>query len=148
MTTAQIRRGETHGTGGGQAPTARAGASGWTVFAAVLMIFGGTMAILQGIAGVRRDSILVVTNHYAYTFHTTSWGWLNLSLGILLVVVGVGLFTGSLIARIIAGFVAGISMVANFIWLPYYPLWAIILIAIDAFIIWAVCTPQHRTTLE
>lgn len=146
MTTAEMRRQNVHGTGGGDGRGGGMWQSGWIVFAAVMMVFGGAMAILEGVAAIRKDTVLVVTNHYAYTFNTTSWGWLHLALGILVVVAGFALFRGRPWARAIAVFVAGLSMIANFMWIPYYPFWALVLIAIDAFVIWAVCTAgRHRT---
>jgi hypothetical protein len=137
MTTAQIRRDHVDtGDTGWQ--------SGWIIFAAVMMIFGGTMSILQGIVGIAKDDVLVVTRNYAYTFNTTSWGWLHLALGIAVVLAGLGLFGGAVWARVIAVFVVGLAMIANFMWIPYYPVWALALIAIDAFVIWALCTAGSR----
>jgi hypothetical protein len=34
--------------------------------------------------------------------------------------------------------VAAVSVFANFVWLPYYPVWAILIIAFDFFVIWAL----------
>lgn len=145
MTTAEIRRGNVDSAGGGSSRGgAGIGRSGWIVFAAAMMIFGGTMAILEGIAAIRKDDVLVVTSNYAYTFNTTSWGWLHLALGIVVVIAGLSLFTGATWARFVAIFVAGLSMIANFMWIPYYPFWALVLIAINAFVIWAVCTTGGR----
>jgi hypothetical protein len=129
---------DTGGTGGG------AWQSGWVVFAAVMMIFGGTMSILEGVTAILKDDVLVVTRNYAYTFNTTSWGWLHLALGIVVVCAGLALFSGALWSRIAAVLIAGASMVFQFMWLPHYPLWALVLIAIDAFVIWAVCTMDHH----
>ncbi|MFF3607695.1 hypothetical protein [Streptomyces sp. NPDC002463] len=120
-------------------------ATGWTFFAAVLMIFGGAMAIFQGIAAIAKDDLIVVTRNYAFKMNTTGWGWIHLILGILIVLAGIALFSGALWARIIGIALAGLGMIANFLWLPYYPFWAIVLIAIDAFVIWALCAGTTRT---
>ncbi|KQV18815.1 MULTISPECIES: hypothetical protein [unclassified Kitasatospora] len=118
--------------------------TGWTTFAAVLMIFGGAMAIFEGIAAIAKDDLLVVTRDYAFRMNTTGWGWIHLILGILIVLAGIALFSGALWARIIGVALAGLSMVANFLWLPYYPFWAIVLIALDVFVIWALCAGTTR----
>ncbi|GHI64018.1 DUF7144 family membrane protein [Streptomyces asoensis] len=118
--------------------------SGWTGFAGVMMIFGGLMAIFQGIAAIAEDDVFVVTGNYAYNFNLTSWGWIHLVLGVLVVLAGAALFRGALWARIIGITVAGLSMIANFMWLPYQPVWAIVLIAVDAFVIWALCIGTGR----
>ncbi|MFJ1709092.1 hypothetical protein [Kitasatospora sp. NPDC088346] len=121
-------------------------ATGWTVFAAVLMIFGGAMAIFEGIAAIAKDDLIVVTRNYAYKMNTTGWGWIHLILGIIIVLAGVALFSGAFWARAVGVVVAGLGMIANFLWLPYYPFWAIVLIAIDIFVIWALCAGTTRTS--
>ena len=119
--------------------------SSWTAFAAVMMIFGGAMAIFQGIAAIVKTDVFVVTRNYTYTFDMTGWGWIHLALGVLVVLAGVALFRGAMWARITGIVLAGLSMIANFVWLPYYPVWAIVLIAIDAFVIWALCIGARDT---
>ncbi|SEN45471.1 DUF7144 family membrane protein [Actinacidiphila rubida] len=137
MTTADVRRDERDGDPGGWR-------TGWTVFAGVMLIFNGAMAILQGAAAIGKDDVFVSTRNYVYKFDLTGWGWLHLSLGIVVVLAGCALFTGALWARIVGVVLAGFSMIANFLWLPHYPFWSVIIIAIDAFVIWALCTGGVR----
>ncbi|MEU4586955.1 hypothetical protein AB0F92_33660 [Kitasatospora aureofaciens] len=122
-----------------QAPENRPFVSGWTVFAAIMLIAGGIMAIFEGIAGIAKDSLIVVTRQYVYSMNTTGWGWIHLILGVVLVLAGVALFSGAVWARAVGVVVAGLGMIANFLWLPYYPFWAVVLIALDVFVIWALC---------
>ncbi|MGW4892981.1 DUF7144 family membrane protein [Kitasatospora sp. NPDC004240] len=119
-------------------------ATGWTTFAGCLMIFGGTMAVFQGIGAIVNDDRYVVTGNYVYKFDVTGWGWLHLILGLVIVAAGFMLFTGAMWARILGVVAAGLNMIANFLWLPYYPFWAIVLIAIDVFVIWALTAGTHR----
>ncbi|MGI5402333.1 DUF7144 family membrane protein [Streptomyces sp. CA-135486] len=113
--------------------------TGWMMFAAALMVFGGFMAIFQGIAAIAKDDVFVATRDYVYKFNLTGWGWIHLILGILIVLAGFALFSGAIWARFIGVAVAGLIMISNFMWLPYYPFWSIVLIAINVFIIWALC---------
>ncbi|RKT19491.1 hypothetical protein BX285_3949 [Streptomyces sp. 1114.5] len=129
----------------GQEPERRRFATGWTVFAAIMLIAGGTMAIFQGISAILKDELIVVTRHYVYSMNTSGWGWVHLILGIVVVLAGVALFSGAAWARVVGVLIAGLSMIANFLWLPYYPFWALVLIAIDAFVIWALCVGTTRT---
>ncbi|MDI2125001.1 DUF7144 family membrane protein [Yinghuangia seranimata] len=135
----------TNTQGTSTSPFATKAPSGWTVFAGVMMIFGGTLAIFQGIAAIAEDDIIVKTRNYSFSFSTTGWGWIHLILGIVILLAGIALFSGALWARIIGVLLAGLSLVANFIWLPYYPVWAIVVIAIDIAVIWALCTGPRRS---
>ncbi|WP_406059638.1 hypothetical protein OG462_20830 [Streptomyces sp. NBC_01077] len=114
-------------------------AGGWVVFAAVMMIFVGAMTLFQGIAGIAKDDVFVTTRNYVYQFSLTGWGWVHLILGIIMVLAGIALFKGALWARFIGVALAALGMIANFMWLPYYPFWAMLLIAIDVIVIWALC---------
>ncbi|MFE9722670.1 hypothetical protein ACFYQ5_03450 [Streptomyces sp. NPDC005794] len=127
-----------HDTGGGR----KAAVSGWTVFAAVMMIFGGAMAIFEGIAAIAKDDLFVTTRNYVFQFSLTGWGWVHLILGIVVVLAGIALFSGALWARAVGVVLAGLLVLANFLWLPYYPFWSIVLIAVNIFVIWALCSPQ------
>jgi hypothetical protein len=138
MTTSEIRRNDVDNAGGWMTR------SGWVTFAGVMMIFGGAMGIFEGIAAIAKDDVFVATRNYTYQFSLTSWGWIHLVLGIVVVLAGAALLRGAFWARVIGVLLAGLSMIANFMWLPQYPFWAIVLITIDAFVIWAICTAPGR----
>lgn len=127
--------------------TQKQSVSGWTAFAAVLMIFGGAMAFLEGISAIAHDQLFVTTRNYVFSFSLTGWGWIHLILGIIILLAGVALLaTGAMWARVIGVILAGFGALANFLWIPHYPFWAIVLVAINIFIIWALCTDNHHHT--
>jgi hypothetical protein len=127
-------------TGAAARSSAKSGlGSGWLVFAGVLMVFGGFMTLFAGIAAIANDDVFVATNDYVYRFDLTGWGWIHLILGIVIVLAGFALFQGATWARVVGVVLVGLGMIANFLWLPYAPFWAIVLIAIDGFVIWALC---------
>jgi len=72
-------------------------------------------------------------------------GWTHLILGAVVFAAGVCLLLGMTCARVVGIVLAVISGIANFLFLPYYPLWAIVVIAIDVFIIWALASGTRRT---
>ncbi|MEU2032469.1 DUF7144 family membrane protein [Nocardia amamiensis] len=117
-------------------------AAGTSIGAAVLLLAAGVLSIFQGIAAIAKDEIFVTGPSYTYQFSTTNWGWIHLVLGILVVIAAVGLIAGAMWARVIAVFLAALSILANFLWLPYYPWWSTIVIALDVVVIWAVTTWQ------
>lgn len=118
--------------------------SNTTVFAAALMIFGGAMAIFEGIAAISKDSLFIATRHYAFEFSLAGWGWVHLILGIVIVLAGCAVLSGALWARFFGVSVAGLGAIANFLWVPYYPLWALTLVAVNIFVVWALCTGMRR----
>ncbi|MEV0374533.1 hypothetical protein AB0I10_32910 [Streptomyces sp. NPDC050636] len=119
-------------------------ASGWTLFAAVLMIFGGVMTFLEGISAIAKDDVFVTTRNYVFSYDLTGWGWIHLILGIIIFLAGIALVGNAIWARMVGVVLAGLGAVANFLWIPHYPFWAITLLAIDIFIIWALCAGEHR----
>jgi hypothetical protein len=117
------------------------GLAGGTVFAAAILLFVvAVLAIFQGISAIVEDEVFVVGVEYTWKFDLTTWGWIHLIIGIVGVGISIGLFTGASWARIGAVIIAALSIIANFLYLPYYPLWAILIIAIDLVVIWAVTT--------
>jgi len=120
-------------------------ATSWTAAAAVLMTFGGIMAIFQGISAIAQDNVFVTTQNFTYEFSLTGWGWIHLILGALVTAAGIALFTGAAWARVVGIVLAGLSMVANFVGQPHAPVWSVALLIIDGFIIWALCAPRRES---
>ena len=116
-------------------------ASGGVTFAACVLTLIGFFQVINGLSAIIDDSFFVVTQNYTFDLDTSAWGWIHLLLGILLVVTGFGLFSRAAWAGITAIFLAMLSAVANFFFIPYYPFWAILVIALDIWVIWALTRP-------
>lgn len=119
-------------------------ALGVSVFAGTMMILGGVFQILEAIAAIVHDKYLVVLPNYVYAFDLTVWGWVHLIIGLLLAVIGICLLLGQGWARVAGIVVAGLAALSNFSWLPYAPIWAIIVIAIDVLVIWALISVRQQ----
>ncbi|MFI1929860.1 hypothetical protein [Streptomyces sp. NPDC020330] len=117
-------------------------AAGGTVFAGVLLFVDGVLGVLKGIAGIASNDVYTSINDYVFKFSVTSWGWIHLVLGVILILVGWGILKGAAWARGTGIVLASLNLIANFMWLPYTPVWAIVTIAIDVFVIWALCTDR------
>ena len=114
-------------------------AEGLMVFAAVTLMLAGLLDIFRGIMGIAEDDIFVTTRNYVFAFDLTGWGWIHLALGAVAVIVSLGLFTGATWARVLGVGIAALIVIANFLSLPYYPVWSVVMIAFSAFVIWALC---------
>jgi hypothetical protein len=130
--------------------TKQAWARGGLVMAASLLILIGTYQFFMGLAAVVEDQFFVVGENYYYNVDTTAWGWIHMGIGVVAVAVGFYLFTGATLARWLGIALCVVSAVANFFWLPYYPLWGLLIIAVDIFAIWAIATariePEYSST--
>ncbi len=113
-------------------------AVGFTVFAATMMIMIGVFQAIAGIVALVNDEFFVVTQEWVFQFDITTWGWVHLLLGVLIGLAGAALFSGAVWARTLGVVIATISAIVNFAWLPWYPIWAIIMLTVDVFVIWAL----------
>ncbi|WP_171169660.1 hypothetical protein [Streptomyces sp. I05A-00742] len=119
-------------------------AAGLTVFAAVMLLIAGFLDIFRGISAIVHDAVYVNAPEYVYKFNVAGWGWVHLFLGIAAVMVAIGLFKVSTWARILGIAIAALLLIANFLFLPYYPLWSIVVMALCAFVIWGLCVVRHQ----
>jgi len=120
-------------------------AVGASLFAAIVMITVGVLQFLQGlVALVNGSKFFVNTPNYVFEFDATTWGWIHIVLGAVLAVSGFFIFTGNVVARGVGVGFAALSAIANFLWLPYYPIWSIVLVAIDIVVIWGLTTSSVR----
>ena len=113
-------------------------AIGYTFFASLVMIVLGTFHAITGFAGLLENEFFVVTRNYAFEFDLTAWGWVHLIAGIIIILAETGVLRGAVWARTVGVTLAIISAIANFGFIPYYPVWSIVMIALDIAIIWAL----------
>jgi uncharacterized membrane protein (DUF106 family) len=72
---------------------------------------------------------------------TTAYGWIHLVIGLAVAGAGFALFGGRKSAAVFAIVLAGVSAIANFFFIPYYPFWSVLIIAIDVWVIWSLTRP-------
>jgi hypothetical protein len=134
--TAGVPDGYGYGAGGAHA--------GSTVLAATLMILSGLWGFFEGLVAILRQSFFVSLPNYTFQFSVHGWGWVHLILGIVIFAAGACVLLGQSWAKALGIVLAVFSGIANFIFLPYYPVWAIVLIAIDVFVVWALASSIGR----
>ena len=122
--------------------------SGWgiglSLFAACMMLATGVFGILEGFVAIVDDNFYVKAPNYTYEIDTTAWGWIHLLIGIMLVAVAFGIFRGAPWSRVAGIVIVLIAMLDNFLFLPYYPLWSIVIIGFEVAVLWALA----QTSLE
>jgi len=119
--------------------------SGWAIggltFAASVMVLIGVFEALAGLAAIINDNYFVVAPHYTYDLDTSAWGWIHLIIGILVAMTGFALFAGKTWAAVTALFLAMLSALANFFFIPYQPWWSLLIIALNIWVIWSLTRP-------
>jgi hypothetical protein len=120
--------------------TAKAtGWTGWVVFAGVILLTSGIFSVVQAlVALIGPDAYYVVAGGSLFLFDVAGWGWWNLIIGALLILVGLALFAGQTWARVAAIVLAILSAVGQLLLIPAQPWWSLIIIAIDVLIIYAL----------
>jgi hypothetical protein len=113
-------------------------AIGFTAFAGIMMIVMGIWWIMAGLVAVLNSEFFVVTFRWIFQFDVSAWGWIHLLLGILILVAGFFLFAGAIWARVVGVILAVLSALVAFAWLPYYPFWALLFVALSVGVIWAL----------
>lgn len=114
------------------------GWTGWVAFAGILMIISGVLGAIQGLFAVFNDDLVIFGREGALLLDISGWGWVHMLLGLLLLLSGILVLRGNMFGRIVAVILATLSIIVNFIWLPVYPVWAIVVITMDIFILYAV----------
>ena len=121
-------------------PKAMVWADGGTIFAAVMLTTVGVFQFLEGLSAVAKDDVFVSAANYVFDLDLTAWGWVHMLLGALAIVIGLSIISGKGWALIAGIVIAMMSALANFLFIPYYPLGSMVLIAFDLFIIWSLST--------
>ena len=128
----------TAGAAAGGYGTKRTGWTGWIVFAGVMMIISGGLNAWYGLIAVVNDEWVVWTDRASLYLEISHSGAVQLVVGLVLLFSGIGVFGGNVLARTVGVIAAGVSLIANFFFIPVYPLRAIVVVTIDVLVIWAL----------
>jgi len=115
-------------------------AYGVTVFAGVVLATLGGLQFLQGLAAVLKDDVFVRGVNYTFQFDVTTWGWIHMLLGVIGVAVGIGILMGQTWAGVAGIAIAVVSLFSQFMFMPYYPFWSMLIIFLDIVVVWALAT--------
>jgi hypothetical protein len=113
-------------------------AIGAITFAGIMMAMNGVFSAFAGLAAILEEDFYVVLPNYLLQLDASTWGWAHLILGIVVTIAGFSVLTGQTWARVVGIIVASVSAIANFAFIPYYPIWSLLIIAIDVVVIWAL----------
>ncbi|HVO86220.1 MAG TPA: hypothetical protein VMT23_00615 [Candidatus Binatia bacterium] len=111
---------------------------GWIYFASAVMLVMGGLQAISGLVAIFKNDFYVATQNGLVAFNYTTWGWIDLVLGVVVFCAGLALMNGSAWARVVAVFLTVLSALANFAFLPAYPIWSIIGLVVDGLVLYAL----------
>jgi hypothetical protein len=118
--------------------------TGWITFAGIMMILLGVFQIIEGLVALFSPTYYLVGEEgLVLSLSFTSWGWTHLLLGVLILAAGFGVMAGQVWARVLGIVLAGLSAIANLVFIAAYPMWSIIVIAVDVAVIFALATNRR-----
>ena len=114
----------------------------FTALAGSTLMLAGFFHVIEGIIALVNDEFFVGPLKWVFEFDLTSWGLIHLLAGVVAIPAGIGLIAGAVWARTVAVVVTVLAVIANFLWVPYYPWWSLLFNVFDLFVLWAVIV--HR----
>lgn len=111
---------------------------GWVYFAGILMLVRSFFQAFLGIVALTQNDFYLVTSDKIAVFNFTAWGWIHLAASVVLLTAAFSVFQGGTWGRVVGSLMTGLALVANLIFLPAYPVWAIIAIVVDVLILYAL----------
>ena len=119
--------------------------SGWAIgaiaFAATMLVLIGVFQSLAGLVAIFNDEFYVVARNYTFDLDVTVWGWIHLLCGLAILATGLGLFARKAWAGVAGIMLAMLSALMNFFFIPYYPIWSLLIIGLNIWVIWALTRP-------
>jgi hypothetical protein len=119
--------------------------SGWAIgaiaFAATMLVLIGVFQSLAGLVAIFNDEFYVVSPNYTFDLDVSAWGWIHLVVGIAVLATGMGLFARKAWAGVAGIMLAMLSALTNFFFIPYYPIWSLVVIGLAIWVIWALTRP-------
>ena len=132
----------------GRAQATSTWAVGFILFAGIMMVMAGFFQAFSGLVALFQNEFYVATRNYLFQFDATTWGWIHLLLGIVVAAAGFAVMAGRTWGRVVGITLAMLSALANFAFIPYYPFWALTVIALDIFVIWALAAHGGEIAMD
>jgi hypothetical protein len=103
-----------------------------------MMMMAGVFQAFAGLVAIFENEFYVATRDYVFQLDATTWGWIHLLVGVVMGLAGWGVLSGQTWARVVGITLAVLSAITNFLFIPYYPVWSLLIIAVDVLVIWAL----------
>ena len=126
-------------------PRSSRGAS-WLTFSAIVLMIGGLFALIDGLVAVNQSRFFTQNAVYVFSDLNT-WGWIIFGLGVAGIASGVAVLSGRQWARWTGIIVAGVSALGQLLFAQAYPLWSLMIMAIDFLVIYGLVVYGGRESV-
>jgi hypothetical protein len=120
---------------------------GLVMFASILLLVISFFNMIYGIAAIANSHVFVANAHYVIG-DLRAWGWVTLIIAAVQLVAAGGILMGNQLARWFAVAVVGLNAIDMMFFIPAYPFWALVIIAVDVVALWGLCAYGSRANLE
>ncbi|QYC38627.1 hypothetical protein Nocox_05000 [Nonomuraea coxensis DSM 45129] len=121
---------------------------GWIWFGGMLMILAGLFNIITGFAAVIASRVYVATPARLLVFDVTTWGWVHVVLGVLVLVTGVAVTAGQTWARVVGVILVMLNALTQLTWIAVNPWWSLAVIAVDVLVMYALIVHGREASLD
>ena len=117
---------------------------GWLGFASFMLLFAGFFNIIEGVADRARQAVFIHSSGDVWVLNYNKWGWINIVVGVLLVIAALSLLKGGVFGRVFGSLVVVVSMLAAATSIPVYPIWSVLILVVDALILYSIVVHGHE----
>ncbi|TYB50763.1 hypothetical protein FXF51_55190 [Nonomuraea sp. PA05] len=121
---------------------------GWIWFGGMMMVLAGLFNIITGLAAVFANRVYVQTPNRLLLFDVTTWGWLHLALGVLLLATGIAVSVGQTWARMVGVVLVMLNALTQLTWIAVNPWWSLAVIAVDVLVLYALIVHGREAKVD
>ncbi len=121
---------------------------GWIYFAGFMMLLVGFFQAVLGLTALLNDKFYISLHGTLLVWNYTAWGWVHLIFGVITLLAGMSLFTGSTWSRVVAMVLVTLNLLTQFVFVSVYPIWSIIMMVIDVLVLYALTVHGSEVRAE
>jgi hypothetical protein len=111
---------------------------GWAYFASMMMLVLGGLQAMAGLVALFKDDYYVVTSNHLVAFDYSTWGWINIVVGVIIFFAGLSLASGKMWGRVVGSWIVVANAISNIAFFPAYPVWCTIALVIDGLVLYSL----------
>ena len=111
-----------------------------------MLVLAGCFNVIYGIAAIANSHVFTANAHYVFG-NLRGWSWITLILGVVQLLAAAGVVAGNQLARWFAVAVVGLNAIGQMFFIPAYPFWSLMIIAVDVVALWGLCAYGSRDNL-